>query len=142
MGIKAALIGISLAGMLANAAHAEWKTTGREDRLADKTVKLTFVTAKAADKGVSARLDIYCLGFKDETSPVVSLETTANFSPGRMGMRYRLDAEEPEPRYMPVSTSGRGMALWAQPKTFFGKRKLRGEPLSTGVLRVGQAPAE
>jgi hypothetical protein len=93
--------------------------------LTDKSVKTASVTAKAANKGITARLDVYCLGFKDDTSPVVSLETSASFTPGRMGLRYRLDTDEPEPRYMPVNSGGRGMSLWAQPKTFFGKKQLR-----------------
>jgi len=38
-----------------------------------------------------------------------------------MGLNYRLDLDDPEPRYMPVDDSGRGISLWAQPSTFFGK---------------------
>lgn len=106
-------------------AQASWKVVSATDRMTDKAVKTASVVAKSPDRGVTARLEVFCLGFKDDTSPVVSLETSAVFTPGRMGLRYRLDADEPEPRYMPVSSSGRGMSLWAQPKTFFGKSKMR-----------------
>jgi hypothetical protein len=110
---------------LLGAAHAGWKVDAIKDRLADQSVKQATATAKSDDDGVTARLHVYCLGMRGDTSPVVSLETNSSFAPGRMGLRYRLDNDEPEPRYMPVNSSGNGMSLWAQPKTFFGKKRLR-----------------
>lgn len=108
-------------------ASAAWKVTSKVDRMTDRAEKTASVAAKASDHGVSATLYIYCLGFKGDTNPIVNLQTTARFTPGRMGLRYRLDNDEAEPRFMPVDSSGRGMSLWAEPKTFFGKKRLRVE---------------
>lgn len=122
-----ALIGATMLVASGNPAAAAWKVTSRIDRITDKAEKAASVASKVSDHGVSATLHVYCLGLRNDTHPIVYLETSARFSPGRMGLQYRLDNDEPEPRFMPVDGGGRGMSLWAEPKTFFGKKRLRVE---------------
>ena len=113
-----------IAIVVASPALAGWKTVSVKDHSTDKSLKAVSVSAKAADKGITADISIYCLGSEGYTSPVVSLETTTSFEPGRLRLRYRLDSDDQDLRFVPVSSSGHGVSLWVQPKSLFGKTEL------------------
>jgi len=125
--VRFGAIAIATAVLAASPAIADWKIDSIKDQLTDKTHKSVSVTARATDKGIAARIDIFCLGIEEYTSPVVSLETTASFEPGRLRLRYRLDSDDLEPRFVPVSSDGHGVSLWVQPKSLFGKTELHVE---------------
>lgn len=116
---------IFIAMILAAPCHAEWKINSFNDRMTDSTIKTATVAAKAPDHGVSATIRVSCLRDKVVGGLIVSIETNAAFTPGRMGLTYRLDNDEPIPRYMPVDADGRGMSLWMQSDEFPGKKRLR-----------------
>ncbi|MCC8980821.1 hypothetical protein [Bradyrhizobium acaciae] len=105
--------------------HAEWKISSFNDRMTDSTIKTATVAAKAPDHAVSATIRVSCLRDKVVGGLIVSIETDAVFTLGRMGLTYRLDNDEPTPRYMQVDANGRGMSLWMQPEEFPGKKRLR-----------------
>lgn len=63
--------------------------------------------------------------YASEANLIVAIETNTAFTRGRMGLVYRLDNDEPTPRYMPVDANGRGMSLWMQSDELPGKKRLR-----------------
>src|SRR5207249_2360134 len=98
-----------------------------KDRLTDKETKVATLPAKASDHGVSARLTIRCLVDKLVGGLILSIDTTTIFSPGRMGLSYRIDQREVVPRLMPVDSNGTGMSLWADPDELRGAKRIRVE---------------
>jgi hypothetical protein len=105
--------------------RAEWKISSFNDRMTDSAIKTASLAAKAPDHGISATIEVSCLRDKLVGGLILSIETTASFSPGRMGLVYRLDNGEPNPRFMPVNSGGHGMSLWAQPEELSGKNRIR-----------------
>jgi hypothetical protein len=106
---------------------AGWKIDSFKDRMTDKTVKVATLPAQAADHGIQARLEIRCLVSKLVGGLILSLETTASFSPGRMGLVYRIDNSEPKARFTTVNSSGTGMSLWGEPEELLGGKKMQVE---------------
>lgn len=124
---RAAIVG-SLIGSLACApAAADWSITSYKDRLTDREVKTATIAAKARDHGVLGRLVINCLEDKLVGGLVLSIETTASFSRGRLGLSYRVDQREVEQRLMPVNSAGNGMSSWAKPEELEGAKRIRVE---------------
>lgn len=113
--------------LAASPALAEWKISASRDRLTDKDFKIASLEAKAADHDVSARIVVHCLVDKLVGGLVLSIETSAQFYPGRMGLRYRIDQREPVPRYMPVNATGNGLSSWADTDELRGARRIRVE---------------
>jgi hypothetical protein len=124
VNLKAVLIAVMM-GELTTPCYAEWKITSFNDRMTDGAVKTATLAAHASDHGVSANIEVSCLRDKTVGGLIVSIETTASFAPGRMGLVYRFDSDEPTGRYMPVNSGGHGMSLWAQPEELSGKKRLR-----------------
>ncbi|MEY9358970.1 hypothetical protein ABH994_001691 [Bradyrhizobium yuanmingense] len=116
-----------MASLAASPAAAEWRISSSKDRLTDKESKVATLEAKAPDHNVSARLVVRCLADKLVGGLTLSIETSARFYPGRMGLRYRVDGREPVPRYMPVDATGSGMSLWADTDELRGARRIRVE---------------
>lgn len=114
-----------LAILSAPAAHAEWRVTSHKDRLTDKRESVATLTAIQADHGVAARLRIHCLAADTAGGLVLAIETTATFTRGRMGLRFRIDEGAAQNRYMPVAANGDGMSQWADPEDLRGARRLR-----------------
>jgi hypothetical protein len=109
-----------------SAAGAGWKIDSYSDRMSEKTIKFAEALAEKPDRGFSASLFIHC------SSPMVGgryveLKTTALFTPGRLGLRFRIDNGETEARYMPVSSDGRGMALFVDAGRLLGAKRMRVE---------------
>lgn len=119
------LVAVFAAMTLTTPCHAEWKINSFNDRMTDSAIKTATVVAKSPDHGVSATIRVSCLRDKVVGGLIVSIETSAAFTPGRMGLVYRLDNDEPTSRYMPVDANGRGMSLWMQSDEFPGKKRLR-----------------
>ncbi|WP_316191295.1 MULTISPECIES: hypothetical protein [unclassified Bradyrhizobium] len=120
---------ILLCGLLAAAtpARAEWVIASSKDRLTDKETRIASVAAARPDQGVAARLVVRCLEDKLVGGLIMAIETTASFTRGRMGLRFRIDHRDPEARFMPVSGSGKGMSQWLDPEELRGARRLRVE---------------
>ncbi|WP_316171052.1 hypothetical protein [Bradyrhizobium sp. SZCCHNRI1058] len=101
--------------------------TSSKDRLTGKETRVASVRAAKPDQGVAARLMVHCLEDKLVGGLIMAIETTASFTRGRMGLRFRIDQREPEARFMPVSANGNGMAQWLDPEDLRGARRLRVE---------------
>ena len=62
MGLRAAVFGPCCLG---TPAFADWNVESFKDRMTDKTVKYATLSAKAADRGISAKLELACGGLDD-----------------------------------------------------------------------------
>jgi hypothetical protein len=124
MRTKAVLIAVVMGGVT-TPCHAEWKINSFNDRMTDSSIKTATLAAKAPDHGVSATIQVSCLRDKVVGGLLVSIETDATFTHGRMGLIYRLDNDEPIGRFMPINGGGRGMTSWMQSDEFSGKKRLR-----------------
>jgi len=131
MRVATVIIGLLAATTMA---RAEWKIESFKDRMTDRDVKIGTLKATKPDAGITAALVVRCMISDVVGGLYVEIATSASFTRGRMGLRYRVDAGETIDRYMPISSNGRGMALWAQPSEFADGKRLRVE------LQPGRGP--
>ncbi|MGJ5203625.1 hypothetical protein [Bradyrhizobium sp. HKCCYLR20261] len=125
--MRPSLLVCSLLIASAMPARADWTVTSQRDRLTDKDRKTASLPAARPDHGVTARLVISCLEDRLVGGLILAIETSAVFTRGRMGLRFRVDEQEPEARFMPVNAHGTGMEQWADPDDLRGARRLRVE---------------
>ncbi|UFZ05469.1 hypothetical protein LQG66_03895 [Bradyrhizobium ontarionense] len=113
--------------LLSIPAQADWTIASHKDRLTDKETRTASLSARQPDHGIAARLTVHCLDHELVGGLIISIETAATFTRGRMGLRFRVDDSEAQLRFMPVNAQGNGMAQWTDPEDLRGARRLRVE---------------
>jgi hypothetical protein len=106
-------------------AGAVWKTGSARDRMSDKDSTWVYVIATKPDRGIGASIVIRCMDDPVVGGLYVELKTSAKFSRGRLGLRYRVDDGEPQNRYMPINSNGDGMSLFARPNDLAAGKRMR-----------------
>jgi hypothetical protein len=117
---------------LSSPAHAEWKIQSYKDRMTDREVKVATLQASKPDHGISAVLVVRCLENDLVGGLYLAIRLTTKFTPGRMGLRYRVDNAATNDRFMPVDSDLQSMTHWGEPSELIDKKRIRVELQPTG----------